>query len=222
VRDRPYQLLTQAEQRVNHDADGVHARASTALPTTLRVEREARLPSGPPLSGPRSYFHAGTQPTLSTWGDAPNGGSAQVVVQPDATLIRYRSGTGWGAGVAISPAASPFDASGAGHLELTLQAATGHTVQVLCNEAGAAAPGQASYAGRAGSDGEAYEFPAFAGTGKLETYVVDLRELERRTSWGNQNGNQQLDLQALSTVDLYLPGKQGDGQLRLVAVRFTR
>jgi hypothetical protein len=49
-----------------------------------------------------------------------------------------------------------------------------------------------------------------------------LQELERRSSWGNQRGNQQLDLQALSTVALYLPGKQSDGELRLVAIRFTR
>ena len=124
--------------------------------------------------------------------------------------------------MAISPAAWPFDASGAAHLELSLKAPAGCIVQVLFNEAGAAAPGQASYAGRAGSDGEAYEFPSFAGTGKLETYVVDLQELERRSSWGNQRGNQQLDLQALSTVDLSLAGKQGDGELRLVSIRFTR
>jgi hypothetical protein len=91
----------------------------------------------------------------------------------------------------------------------------------LLNEAGAAAPGLASYAGHAGSDGESYEFPPLAGTGKLETYVGDLRELDRRTSWGNQRGNLELDLQALVTVDLYLPGKQGEGDVRVLSVRFT-
>jgi hypothetical protein len=221
LQDRPYILLTQAEQRLNHDAQGIHARASLALPAAADADVEPSLHVAATLTAPRSYFQAGAQPTLSTWGDAANGGSAQVVVQPDATLIRYHSGTGWGAGVAISPGSWPFDASGAGHLELTLLAPTGHTVQVLLNEAGAAAPGQASYAGRAGSDGEAYEFPSLTGSGKLETYAVDLHELDRRSSWGNQHGNQQLDLQALSTVDLYLAGKQGDGELRLVAIRFA-
>jgi hypothetical protein len=222
LQDRPYQLLTEAHRQLNRDAQAIHARSSTALPAAFHGEAQASLHAAAPLSAPRSYFQAGSQPTIYPWGDVANGGSSKVVVQPDATLIRYSSGTGWGTGVAISPAVWPFDASGAAHVELGLQAPAGCIVQVLFNEAGAAAPGQASYAGRAGSDGEAYEFPSFTGTGKLETYVVDLAELERRSSWGNQRGNQQLDLQALSTVDLSVPGKQGDGELRLVSIRFTR
>jgi hypothetical protein len=222
LQDRPYRLLTEAHRRLNHDAQAIHARASTALPVAFHGEAQASLHAATPLSAPRSYFQAGSEPKMYPWGDAANGGSCKVVIQPDAALIQFISGTGWGTGVAISPTSWPFDASGAARLELALQAPAGRTVQVLMNEAGAAAPGQASYDGRAGSDGEAYEFPSFTGTGKLETYVVDLQELERRSSWGNQRGNQQLDLQALSTVDLYLFGKQGDGELRLVSIRFTR
>ncbi|HEX3853482.1 MAG TPA: beta-galactosidase [Polyangiaceae bacterium] len=222
LQDRPYELLTQAHRQLNHDAQAIHARASTALAATFHGEAQASLHAAAPLSAPRFYFQAGSEPKMYPWGDAANGGSSKVVVRPDATLLQFSSGTGWGTGVAISPASWPFDAGGATHLELVLEAPAGRTVQVLFNEAGAAAPGQASYAGRVGSDGEAYEFPSFTGTGKLETYVVELQELERRSSWGNQRGNQQLDLQALSTVDLYLPGKQGDGELRLVSIRFTR
>ncbi len=222
IQDHPYELLTQAHQRVNRGAQATHEHSQIPVPAAFSGAREATLHRvGAPLGAPLSYFQAGAHPMLATWGDAANGGSAKVVAQPDAGVVQYASGTGWGAGISISPPTWPFDASGAEHLELSLVAPAGHSVQVLFNEAGAAGPGQPSYVGRAGSDGESYEFPAFTGTGKLETYVIDLHELDRRSSWGNQRGNQQLDLQALSTVDLYFPGKQGDGELRLVSIWFS-
>ena len=221
IQDRPYELLTQAHQRVNQGAQATHDRSQIPLPIAFSGAREVSLHSAAPLTAPLSYFQAGARPTISTWGDAANGGSARVLTQPDALLVQFHAGSGWGAGISISPAGSSFDASGAGHVELSVLAPAGCSVQVLFNEVGAAAPGQASYVGRAGSDGESYELPAFSGTGKLESYVIDLHELDRRGSWGNQRGNQQLDLQALSSVDLYLPGKQGEGELRLVSVRFS-
>lgn len=83
------------------------------------------------------------------------------------------------------------------------------------SESGTAAPGmpQSQYAGQNGADGESYSFPPMTGTGKWEDYRVDLSELERRTTWGNQHGNNILDLQALSDVDFYLPGNQGAGRM---------
>ena len=225
IHDATYALLTQAQQRVNGAAQLTHERSRTAFPSSFQGDREASLHRvQPPRTLPAAlpFFDAGQKRDTPTWGDAANSGNAQVEARAEASVIRFDSGSGWGAGVSFLPPVSPFDASGAEHLELTLQLAVGQHVQVLLSESGAAAPGQASYSGQAGSDGESYEFPALTGTGKLETYVIDLNELDRRTSWGNQRGNLQLDLQALVTVDLYLPGKQGNGELRLVSMRFTR
>ena len=225
IHDRSYALLTAAHARVNRDAQATHEASKQPFPTLFQGDGEATLHVFKParvLSTPLSFYEAGSQRELPTWGDAAQGGNAKVEFKPEATLVRFESGSGWGAGVSFLPSPSPFDASGAEHLEVRAQLPEHCSVQVLINEAGAAAPGQASYSGQAGSDGESYEFPPLTGTGKLETYVVDLHELDRRTAWGNQQGKQQLDLQALVTVDLYVTGKQGSGELRVVSLHLTR
>ena len=85
-----------------------------------------------------------------------------------------------------------------------------------------AAPDSAHYAGPRGSDGESYEFPPLVGTGKRESYLINLHDLDRRSSWGNQHGNDVLDLQALAAVDLDIPGKQGSGEIRVFSIAFSR
>lgn len=223
IHDTPYELLTEAHLRLNASAQAIHESGRAQLPTEFVGDPQARLPASARVLGePLTYFEASRAAGTPTWGDTANAGKLQVEPSPDGARLRYESGSGWGAGVSLLPVSSPFDASGAAHLELTLQIPAGQRVQVLINEAGAAAAGQASYRGHAGSDGESYEFPVLVGSGKQETYVIDLLELERRTAWGNQRGARVLDLQALVTVDLYVPGKQGNGEIRVVALRFTR
>ena len=225
IHDGTYALVTAAHLAVNQTAERTHGDSKAAFPTEFHGDREPTLHLEQPrkvLASPLAYFEAGQKPQLPTWGDAANGGSAQADARAEATFVHYASGSGWGAGVSFLPQASPFDASGAEHLELALAIPPGVEVQVLFNEAGAAAPGQAHYAGSNGSDGESYEFPPLRGTGQLETYVIDLHELDRRTAWGNQNGKSELDLRALVTVDLYVPGKQGSGEIKVAAIRFAR
>jgi hypothetical protein len=91
---------------------------------------------------------------------------------------------------------------------------------VYMGESGAGAPGQDRYEGKDGADGESYSFPPFSGTGKWENYRVDLSELERRRYWGNQNGNQILDLQSLADVEFYLPQNQGSGRMLVKDLKF--
>ncbi|HWZ91491.1 MAG TPA: hypothetical protein VNW92_21665 [Polyangiaceae bacterium] len=223
IRDRPYALVTAAHAELNRSAQSIHARSTSPLPTAFQGGHEAQLHQGQPpktLSGPLSFFQPGEHAQIVTWGDAPNGGNAKVESSPGAALIQYDSGGGWGAGVSVLPAQSPFDASGAAALEISLEVPAGRSVQIFLSEAGVAAPGSAHYDGRAGSDGESYEFPPLLGTGKRETYRIDLHDLERRSSWGNQRGNEELDLQALSAVDLDIPGKQGTGEIRVFSIAF--
>jgi hypothetical protein len=88
------------------------------------------------------------------------------------------------------------------------------------SESGTAAPQMEKYFGENGADGESYSFPPFEGSGKWETYRVDLSDLERRAEWGNQHGNQILDMQALSDVQFYLPGNQGAGKILVKDLEF--
>jgi len=225
IQDRPYALLTDAHRQLNAAAQSTHAASALPLPTVFQRPPAPRLhESSPPrpFSGPLSFFAPGRQTQIVPWGDAPQGGVTRVESLPEAAVLHFESGGGWGTGVSFAPVTAPFDASGADTVELELQIPSGRTVQVFLSEMGVAAPGLAAYAGRAGSDGESYEFPALTGTGKLEKYTVSLVELERRTSWGNQRGNQELDLQALSAVDLDIPGKQGSGDVRVTSIVFKR
>ena len=87
-------------------------------------------------------------------------------------------------------------------------------------ESGKAEPGKDSYESKLGADGESWEYPMLTGTGNWETYRIDLRELQKRNVWGNQKGNDVLDLQAISNVDFYIPGNQGDGILEVKEISF--
>jgi len=224
LQDHPYPLLTEAEQQLNARALSVHGASTLPLPS------EFHEAPGPSLHAPLTarefpknlpFFSAESRTHVAEWGDAGNGGSSHVDAGTGPLLIHFQSGAGWGAGVSLSPLAAPFDASGAGHLEAIMEFPLGTSAQIYLSEVGVGEPGLHHYDGALGSDGESYEFPALTGTGKTESYVVDLHELERRTSYGNQSGNQVLDLQALATVDLYIPGKQGSGEIRISAVNFT-
>jgi hypothetical protein len=221
IHDRPYALVTAAHTRANVNAMSIHDRATTPLPTIFQGQHEPQIhPTTKTLPGALAFFpEAAQQHQIVTWGDTANGGAAKVEAQADSALIHFESG-GWGAGVSILPAQFPFDASGAERIEAVLEIPAGKTAILYLSEAGVAAPEAGHYEGRFGSDGESYEFPPFFGTGKRETYVVDLHELERRSAYGNQHGNQMLDLQALASVDLDIPGKQGSGEIRIVSLAF--
>jgi hypothetical protein len=224
IHDHPYALLTQAHALLNRDAEAMHQRSTLPLPIAFQGQHEPKLHTDAQkvLSTALPFFKPAEHAPIVTWGDASNGGSAKVESTPDAALVHFDSGGGWGAGVSISPVSSPFDATGADQLEVVLEIPAGHSAQIYLSEAGVAAPDSAHYAGQSGSDGESYEFPPLVGTGKRESYRINLHELDRRSSWGNQHGNDELDLQALAAVDLDIPGKQGSGEIRVFSITFSR
>lgn len=223
IQDRPYALVTQAHAALNARAVEIHGASTTALPTVFQGTKSASLREptrAKPLSAPLTFFLPANQQQIVDWADAPNGGSAKVEKKPASALIRFDAGGGWGAGVSVLAAHAPFDALGAQKLEVVLSAPADKTVQMFVTEVGVAAPQSPHFAGQNGSDGESYEFPPLVGTGKRETYVIDLHDLERRSSWGNQHGNQVLDMQAVAQVDLSIPGKQGTGEIELYSITF--
>ncbi len=223
IRDRPYALVTQAHTELNARALEIHGASTSQLPTVFQGARAASLHVAEPpkpFTAPLSFFTPANHQQIVDWADAPNGGSAKAQAAPDAALIRFDAGGGWGAGVSVLATHAPFDATGAEKLEVVLELPTDKTVQMFVTEVGVAAPESTHFSGQSGSDGESYEFPPLIGTGKRETYVVDLHDLERRSTWGNQHGNQVLDLQALAQVDLSIPGKQGTGEIKIYSISF--
>src|SRR6185369_14629895 len=126
------------------------------------------------------------------------------------------SGAGWGCGISYSSNVPPFvkdalvDLTGYNIFEFQAFVPKGVSFAVYTAESGANSP---SFSGVDGADGEAYGFPLLMGTGKWETYRVNLADLELRGSYGNPQGNHYLDLQSLLDMEFYIPGRQGAGKM---------
>ncbi len=175
----------------------------------------------------RDYLKIDKSAHVDTWGDGANGGKAVANTTTGTVVLDYETGTGWGCGASIPSNMEPLvswgtvDLRGYNFFEFKAFVPKDVNFTVYMSESGDAAPGQAQYDGKNGADGESYSFPPFTGTGKWEDYRVDLSELEKRTVWGNQKGNNILDLQALADVEFYLPQNQGTGRMLVKDLKFT-
>jgi hypothetical protein len=229
IHDREYALLTGKHAQLNLAADSLHEKASAVLPTEFKAPVEPHYRKADPnvkVPDSRRFFKIESTAKVSTWGDSAQGGKATVDLSSGDLNLDYETGVGWGCGISCPPNVAPFvapgvaDLRGYNFLQFEAFVPKGLNFQVYLNESGAADPSSTEFKGLNGADGESYSFPPFQGTGKWTTYQVDLVDLERRTSWGNQKGNNILDLQALSSVDLYLPGNQGTGKILLRDLEF--
>lgn len=229
IHDREYVLLTGAEAKLNLIASSIHKKSDVPLPQAFQEAKGAdyrRADAGAKVAPGRPFLKIDSTARLNTWGDGDNGGKAEVQADSGAVIVDYETGTGWGCGVSAPSNLGPFlspgvvDLRGYNFFDFKAFAPLGVTFMVYMDESGTAAPQQARYEGVNGADGESYEFPTLAGTGKWEDYRVDLSELQRRESWGNQKGNNILDLQALSDVSFYLPGGQGAGRMLVKDLEF--
>jgi hypothetical protein len=227
VHDGTYELLTAAHRRINERAIDVHSAASGPLPEKLEVPLEPHLGGGPARSSARVFFRSATAAHVDVWGDAVNGGKASALTSASEVALSYDTGKGWGTGATFRSNDGPrvsdntVDVGGYSALEFEAVAPKGLRLRIAMGEAGSREPWQPSYAGVNGSDGEAYLFSELRGSGHWQRYHVDLRELERRGNWGNQHGNQILDLSGLETVDLMIPGSQGSGVIRMRSIVFN-
>ncbi|HVZ80082.1 MAG TPA: beta-galactosidase [bacterium] len=229
IHDKPYDLLTRAHAKLNQRATAIHKGSKVPLPTAFVEPKGPEYRKADPnakVPDVRDYLRIDTTAHVDTWGDNATGGKAVANTTSGTIELEYSTGTGWGCGASIPSNIEPLVAWGTvdlrGYHHFTFQAFVPKDVHfsVFMSESGCAAPGQAQYDGKSGADGESYSFPAFTGTGKWADYGVDLSELELRNSWGNQKGNQVLDLQALSDVQFYLPGNQGTGKMLIKDLKF--
>ena len=224
IHDHEYTLLTQAHAKMNLIATSLHKKSDIPLPQGFQEPKRVdyrRAEAGTAVASSRDFLKIDKTTHVDTWGDGPNEGKAVADTTSGVIVLDYQTGTGWGCGASTYPNIPPLvsgggeDLRGYNFLDFKAFVPKGTNFTVYMSESGTAAPGmpQSQYAGQNGADGESYSFPPMTGTGKWEDYRVDLSELERRTTWGNQHGNNILDLQALSDVDFYLPGNQGAGRM---------
>ncbi len=222
IHDHEYTLITQAQAKINLIAASLHKKSDAALPQTFQEPKGVdyrRADAGTTVAASRDFLKIDKTAHVDTWGDNGKGGKAVANTTTGVIALDYETGTGWGCGASMPCNIQPLvawgiaDLRGYNFLDFKAFVPVGVTFDVYMSESGSAAPGMAQYAGQNGADGESYSFPPFTGTGKWEDYRVDLSELELRNSWGNQKGNKILDTQAISDVQLYLPGNQGAGRM---------
>lgn len=122
----------------------------------------------------------------------------------------------------VGPFAAPgvVDVKGYGFFQFQAQAPKGLKFFVTMTESGANAPDAGSFSGVNGADGERYFFPTQLGTGDWATYRLDLATLNLWRYWGNQKGNNILDLQGLRSIEFFVLGNQ-KGEIQLRHLEFT-
>jgi hypothetical protein len=222
IHDHEYSLVTKEHSKLNLIATSLHKKSDISLPREFKESRGVdyrKADAGVKVEASRPYLTIDKTAHVDTWGDGATGGKAVANTTTGVIALDYETGTGWGCGASVPCNIQPLvawgtvDLRGYNYFDFKAFVPKGIAFTVYMSESGTAAPGMAQYDGKDGADGESYSFPSFTGTGKWEEYRVDLSELDRRTNWGNQHGNNILDLQALSDVQFYLPGNQGTGKL---------
>jgi hypothetical protein len=229
IHDHEYTLLTQEHAKLNLIATALHQKSDVPLPEEFKAPKGfdyRRADAGVTVPSTRDYLKIDASAHMDTWSDGANGGKIVANTATGVITLDFETGTGWGCGTSIPSNIPPFvaprvvDLRGYNFLDFKAFVPPGIRFQIYMSESGAADINLPSYNGINGADGESYSFPAFTGTGKWEDYRVDLSELERRPYWGNQHGNSILDLQALSDIEIYLPGNQAKGRMLVKDLKF--
>ncbi len=229
IHDHEYPLLGRAQAKMNLIAASLHEKSDVPLPQGFKETGGPdyrRAEPGAVVPPQRDYLKIDKTTQVFPWGDSAEGGKVAADTTTGVIVLDFQTGTGWGCGASVPsnvpPLAAPgvVDLRGYNYFDFKAYVPKDVTFAVYMGESGQAAPGTGPYDGMNGADGESYSFPPFQGTGKWEDYRVDLSELEKRNSWGNQHGNNILDLQALSDVEFYIPGNQGAGRMLVKDLAF--
>lgn len=227
VKDKPYEELLAALGKVNADAEKLHAASRVPLPaadsTAIPDFRPVSVRTGEGGFKPASWLTPGT--ATGTYGDGNSNFKVEVARRGAAVLAKILSGDGWGAGLQMLTAPTlptngkAVNLLGARRVVITLKAPKGFRFIFQLNESGHGAAGGQTYNGEAQADGEAYQGPEMAGTGRMTRYEIELEQMTPNTGYGNQRGNKVVDVQAVDHLGFYFPSRQ-KGSLEVKSVVF--
>jgi GPH family glycoside/pentoside/hexuronide:cation symporter len=97
--------------------------------------------------------------------------------------------------------------------------------RVVFDEAGVADASSEVFDTSGGDDGESYSINLTldqSEDGEGHLYKFQLSDLERNTTYGNQNGNNHLDAQALKSISLHLTGLKDSGTATVLSVKLRK
>jgi len=98
----------------------------------------------------------------------------------------------------------------------------GLTYAILVDEAGVDVPDKTHYNNLAGDDAESFTFHNRFGNGSREKTRFQFKDLKPRISWGNQNGQRRINLNAMKGIGIYIAGGQGKGQIIIYTIKLIR
>lgn len=105
-------------------------------------------------------------------------------------------------------------------LEVEILAPRGLVWGLLVSESGDGPVGQGVFKGLRGADGEQYYLEQRRGIGAWDRVPFAFSEIRPQPLWGNQDGNNLLDTQAIDRIDIVVPAGQGKGRILVRRIRF--
>ncbi len=230
IHDQPYTTLLAAITEINGRAAELHAQSTVPWPTftpaalmdfksvTVRGV-ETKLADVISLIDASSSFEA--------WGDEGKGASIDAKTDSNQVVLHVTTGTGWGCGITFRPRPAlqansdgSVNLLGGSRIVVCLSAKAGVKFNIGINESGHGPLDKQTFDGVGMADGEAYTHADLTTRDGLQEYVFELKAFEPSQHHGNQRGNCTIDLDALDSLHLYFPGKQGklNAELKWVKV----
>ncbi len=233
IDDVVYPELSAAMLDVNSKADELHRLSTHPIPQSfdkeswgeLRLVSVRKNKSGKKFQPCEWAVFTKEKCKVNQWGDRESGYSDKITFSSGNMKIDFDTGTGWGGGMDIQPNISPLksdgsaDILGAESIVITAALSKDLSVSLLLNESGAAEVGEQYYGGQDGADGESYGSFQMRGTGTSQKYVFPLKTFQLRNSYGNQRGNNIIDLQSVKQLSLFFPGGQRKGRMEIESIK---
>jgi len=230
IEGRPYPELCEAMKNINTKSTEIHQNSKEKFPETaipldgkIRPLSKFKRKTVPPLfMDPAS----GERILVSFWGDMLSKATILSEREENKLTISFDTGNNFGLGIAIRPENIKYYKNGymniAGYkgMEIRLSLPLNTTFWIGINEAGMNIQEKEVRQGSGNFDGESFISDDLKGTGNLETYRLDFDSFSLSPFSGNQMGNKSIDLDGISKIDIFIPGKQGKGVLKIESIRF--
>lgn len=232
IRNRPYTELLEAMKATNARVPELHAATKRTTPTSLPPRREVTYTPGQ---------HPGRAPTLDLLGEwvaepelwgAPDARLQWLRGEkPSELILTFDTGSQYGAGINIfGPVASKLDhgprfatdLDGYATIVLDATAPKGLQINIVVAEAGAAASSSTKFDTSAGDDGEGYVSLPLVGEGERHTYKLPIAGLFKQKFFGNQAGQNRIDMQAVRVVGIQASGTPQTGRIVVHGFRLER
>jgi hypothetical protein len=231
IHHQPYKEILSAMKQTNTRIDKLHAASKRTAPEALPKPKAVIFESGQYPGRPAAVNLINTiavkDPELYQAPDAKIG----LKKEDDTLVISFDTGNDWGCGVLFfgpkdfknsSRPGFSTDMGGYSAIELDAIVAKDIVFDVFFDEAGINSPDAAAYDTSGGDDGESFMIPTIQGQGERFLYRFELKNLQPRTSWGNQRGLRRVDITSIKGVSLFFHGGQGKDQIQVFSLKCVR